>query len=115
MEEQGLIWLRSCATDASGNVYSSWTDYFNHWNCHNRCSPNYIWRGHDDAFLVKFNSSGVRQWGTYYGGTGYDDGFPAPLIRVETFTSLDILNSTTGIATTGAHQTTLEEGPRMPF
>ena len=24
-------------------------------------------------------------------------------------------NSTTGIATTGAHQTTLEEGPMMPF
>ena len=61
----------SCATDASGNVYSSWKYFFNHWNCHNRCSPNYILEGTcNDAFLVKFNSSGVRQWGTYYGGTG---------------------------------------------
>ena len=33
--------------------------------------------GDYDAFLVKFNSSGVRQWGTYYGGTGDDNGFPA--------------------------------------
>jgi hypothetical protein len=28
--------------------------------------------GDNDAFLVKFNASGARQWGTYFGGNGDD-------------------------------------------
>jgi hypothetical protein len=30
--------------------------------------------GFSDAFLVKFNSAGTRQWGTFYGGTLLEEG-----------------------------------------
>lgn len=34
-----------------------------------------IFGGNGDAFLVKFDPSGNRIWGTYYGGTGYETGY----------------------------------------
>lgn len=56
-------------TDPFGNVYiagntSSWTGIGagGHQNTFNGSSVN--------AFLVKFNDSGLRLWGTYYGGNG---------------------------------------------
>ena len=69
MEEQGLMIGYSCATDASGNVYlagdtNSTTGIATTGAHQTTLEESY------DAFLVKFNSSGVRQWGTYYGGTG---------------------------------------------
>ena len=64
---------RACATDVSGNVYL----------CGSTNSASGIASGGFqnalsngvDAFLVKFNGSGSRIWGTYYGGNGNDQGF----------------------------------------
>lgn len=62
--------------------------------------------GGSDAFVAKFNLAGVRQWGTYFGGTGAD-GFVNSLAcdnkgNVYLFGSTD---SESAIATPGAHKT----------
>jgi hypothetical protein len=63
----------STTTDVSGNVFlSGWTNstnaiaYMGHQN---------TLGGNIDAYLVKFNSNGVRIWGTYYGGDINDYGY----------------------------------------
>jgi len=66
--------------------------------------------GNGDAFLVKFNSSGVRQWGNYYGGTGSEFGYGCASDASGNFYQSGITTSTTGISTTGAHQTTFGRG-----
>ncbi len=70
----GSTYGNACITDASGNVFlCGETDY----------ATDIASNGHQntvggtssfqsDGFLAKFNSAGVRQWGTYYGGDSYD-------------------------------------------
>ncbi len=59
-----------CVTDASGNVYLA--GYTNSSSAiASGGAQNTISTGYD-FFLVKFNSSGTRQWGTYWGGNGHD-------------------------------------------
>ena len=61
-------------TDASGNIFiCGWTNSTNNMvttGAHDVTFAGPNW----DAFLVKFNAAGVRQWGTYYGNTGEDFG-----------------------------------------
>ncbi len=62
--------------------------------------------GPNDAFLVKFDSTGVRKWGTYYGGTGDDDGWGCALHKTGHVYIAGSTTSQTGtvIATPGSHQ-----------
>ncbi len=60
-----------CDVDASGNVFLSG---------YTQSADNIGMDGHQnslggetDGFLVKFNANGERLWGTYYGGTEYDN------------------------------------------
>jgi len=65
----GGDWGNSVAVDGSGNVYlagyTQSSDAIATSGAHQS-----TFGGNIDAFLVKFNSSGIRQWGTYYGGSG---------------------------------------------
>lgn len=71
-----------------------------------------------DAFLVKFNSNGVRQWATYYGGSDNDFGSSVETDVTGAVYLGGSTRSTNAIATTGAHQTTiggLEDGFIIKF
>jgi hypothetical protein len=63
--------------------------------------------GSDDAFLVKFNASGVRQWGTYYGHLGSDQGTSCATDAQGNVYLAGTTSSDSAIATTGAHQDTI--------
>jgi hypothetical protein len=62
----------SCSPDINGNVYLVGQTY----STSGISSGGYqnTSGGGLDAFLVKFNSVGVRQWATYFGGKGNDEG-----------------------------------------
>ena len=64
----GFDQMNDCATDASGNVFAAGRTEST-WSIGSGGHDNSYGGGSSDAFLVKFNSAGVRQWGTYYGGT----------------------------------------------
>lgn len=105
-----------CATDALGNVYLSGNTY-------SVASPGTVIAtpgthqtlpaGGQEAFIVKMNSNGVRQWGTYYGGSGGESGNSCAVdaagnvfLTGVTTTS----NNNTALATLGGHQTTYGGG-----
>ncbi|MDP3556730.1 MAG: T9SS type A sorting domain-containing protein [Bacteroidota bacterium] len=72
----GTEFAQSCATDLAGNAYLSGKSDSNFGTVIATAGSHQSNNGGNmDAFLVKFNSSGVRQWGTYYGGAGVDVGF----------------------------------------
>lgn len=60
-----------------------------------------------DAFLVQFDSSGVRQWGTYFGGNKYDAVSSVACGNRNYIYICGGTNSINGIATTGCYQSTL--------
>jgi len=60
--------VRSMAVDGDGNVFVAGRSHAT-WG-----SPVNPYVEESDAFLAKLNTNGVRQWHTFLGSTGYDEG-----------------------------------------
>lgn len=92
----------SCGTDASGNVFlAGETESLN--NISSGGFQNNYAGGFQDAFLVKFNSSGVRQWATYYGGNESDHAYASTVDDSGNVFIAGSTRSSTSIASNG-HQ-----------
>lgn len=98
--------------DMRGNIYASGQTSSNTGIALNGFQN--VHSGGSDAFMVIFDSTGVRNWSSYFGNTANDDswdiyvqgnGYPTNPIYLVGNTS-----SAAGIATTGAHQTTYAGG-----
>jgi hypothetical protein len=108
----------SCATDASGNIYlagdtqqSFPASGISTIGAHQSAYGG----GYSDGFLVKFDSNGLRQWGTYYGGNWLDVSFSCATDASGNVFMSGETQSPNGIATSGAHQTTFDDAFLVSF
>lgn len=62
--------------------------------------------GNVDGFLFSFDTSGRRKWGSYYGGTGFDEIYAVHKFRDNLFIG-GKTSSTSSISTSGAYQSSL--------
>ncbi len=58
----------------------------------------------DEVYLAKFNSAGVRQWGTYFGGTNTEEGYSVAVDNAGGVYLAGITQGSTNLASVGAHQ-----------
>lgn len=62
--------------------------------------------GNSDAFLVRFDSAGVRKWGTYYGDQGVEFGYSVTVDERGNIYQAGRTSSATNIASSDGFQTT---------
>ncbi|MEX1188150.1 MAG: SBBP repeat-containing protein [Bacteroidia bacterium] len=96
------------ASDALGNVYLTGLTYSEN-QIATAGSHQATFSGEDDAFLVKFNEQGIREWGTYIGGENFDEGFGCAVDVENTIYVIGGSASAQGIATTGAYQSSFND------
>lgn len=90
--------------NSTGNVYIvGGTESAN--NISTAGSHQSVIAGNDDGFLACFNSAGVRQWGTYFGGSADDNILALWLDPGGSAYISGYSGSPSGIATPGAYQT----------
>ena len=94
----------TCVVDKSGNIYISGitasTSGIASFGAHQKVYGG----GPFDCFLEKFNQSGSRLWGTYYGGSNTDDFGAAATDNNRNVYLTGSTDSDTGISTPGCYQ-----------
>lgn len=101
----GIDHGKSCITDSHSNIYLLGdTESGN--NIATENVHQNAFGGHQDAFVAKFDSNGIRQWGTYYGGEGSDYGNAIAIGHEGDVFIFGSTSSHTGIATEDAYQPT---------
>ncbi|MCX6250284.1 MAG: SBBP repeat-containing protein [Bacteroidetes bacterium] len=68
-----------------------------------------------DAFIAKFDSNGIRQWGSYFGGEMNDESYSCSTDSAGNIYFCGNTNSTSNIASPGAHQSTYGGGLHDAF
>jgi len=101
--------LNGIRLDDAGNLYVVGTSYSNTAIATTGAYQVSL-AGNSDMMIAKFNSSGVRQWATYYGGSDLDDGRFIAVKNNFLVVSGYVQGAPTGMTTTGAHQTTYGGG-----
>lgn len=99
----GVDFAASCAISADGGVYlagSTLSSFNIATPGAHQPSPN----GLEDAFLARFDRSGLRQWGTYFGGSSIDHGASCAVAGDASVYLSGTTGSPDNIATAGAHQ-----------
>ncbi len=94
----------TCATDTGLNVYMAGTTESNN-NIFATGGFQNTFGNLTDAYLVKFNASGTRQWGTYYGGTNFDEGAQCAIDKQGSVFLCGTTQSTTNISGSGFQNT----------
>ena len=90
--------------DAFGSSYVvGWTSSSNNISTSGTIQQNI--GGGQDGYLVKYNSNGVRQWGTYLGGSGFEQFQSLTLDLSGNIIVAGLADDSTNVTTAGAYQT----------
>ena len=110
----GSSWGWAITTDIKSNPYiTGYTE--NQYGIATKGAYQTKYAGSFDAFVAKFNSSGNLTWGTYYGGSGEDEGFGISADNNDNIYITGLTKSANGISTSGAYQTNFGGGADDAF
>jgi hypothetical protein len=104
--------VKAIAQDTAGNLYiTGFTQSSDNISTPGAYNPNY--NGSKDVFLIKMSGNGSVLWGTYFGDAN-DEEATGIAVRNGKVALTGITNSTSNIASMGAHQSILQ-GPKDIF